>query len=112
MRTSRKAAIKQLTQIERRQARIHRIRQNLDGRHSIKDSDIAVSPDVRYHVGSTQNHPENIPLFLQKHAGDPAIKVSHFIAASQLQISHTQVQTEFCPSLESTSSSTHQKDKS
>jgi hypothetical protein len=78
-RTSRKAAIKQLTQIERRQERIRRIRLRLRtqaGETSTGGSDAATSPSARYHLGRTQNYPENIPLFLQKHAGDPAIKVA------------------------------------
>jgi hypothetical protein len=33
-------------------------------------------PDGHHVVGKSQNFPENIPLFLQKNAGDPAIKVT------------------------------------
>ena len=65
-------------QIERRQNRIRRIRRQLQtqaGQSQTRDFDAATSPSARYHLGSTQNHPENIPLFLQKHEGDPAIKV-------------------------------------
>ena len=32
-------------------------------------------PDVHHIIGKSQNHPENISLFLQKYTGDPAIKV-------------------------------------
>jgi hypothetical protein len=66
-----------MTQIERRQARIRHIRRVHQAGNVLDTGyDVASSPDVRYHVGGTQNHPIQIPLFLQKHAGDPAIKVS------------------------------------
>jgi hypothetical protein len=32
-------------------------------------------PDVHHVIGKSQNHPQIISLFLQKCAGDPAIKV-------------------------------------
>lgn len=66
-----------MAQIERRQARIRRIRQRQQARDSIAaDSDAATSLSLSYHLGSNQNHPEHIPLFLQRHAGDPAIEVN------------------------------------
>jgi hypothetical protein len=64
-----------LAQIERRQVRIRRIRD----RHkaaNLPDSEIPPSmPNVHHVIGKSQNQPENIPMFLQKHAGDPAIAV-------------------------------------
>jgi hypothetical protein len=67
-----------MVQIERRQARIRRIRRERQqaGNPLTIDSDVAFSPTSRYQLGSNQNYPEQIPLFLQRHAGDPAIKVS------------------------------------
>jgi hypothetical protein len=40
-------------------------------------SDERITPciDDHYEVGKTQNHPENILLFLQQNANDPAIQV-------------------------------------
>jgi hypothetical protein len=69
-----------MAQIERRQARIRRIRQDHQqaGEVLTTVSDAANSPGVRYQLGSTQNYPEQISLFLQRHAGDPAIKVSPY----------------------------------
>ena len=32
-------------------------------------------PEAHHVIGKSQNFPEKIPLFLEKHAGDPAIKV-------------------------------------
>lgn len=84
-RTSRKGFLKQMTQIERRQARIRRIREhqkmNGDTSTSIK-TDIATSPNSRYHVGNSQNEPEHIVAFVQKNSGDPAIKVTCFLSVN------------------------------
>jgi hypothetical protein len=40
------------------------------------EEEVATSPEAHFHVGKSQNSPQNIPLFLQRHARDPAIKVS------------------------------------
>lgn len=75
-----------MTQIERRQTRIRRIRSHLE--HSRADGcreDLSLEPDtqvpvcdpeVRYHIGKTQNSPEHLLSFVQKNEKDPAIKVS------------------------------------
>lgn len=88
LRTSKKAFLRQITQIERRQARIRRIRSHLNHDRDTKsdeESDVArlseaetpwVDPAVRYHIGKTQNNPEHITSFIQKNERDPAIKVS------------------------------------
>ncbi|KAH7904506.1 hypothetical protein BJ138DRAFT_1019068 [Hygrophoropsis aurantiaca] len=80
-RTSRKDYVKQMTQIERRQARIRRIRAKLgampsstgksQGTLHIDTPNIA---DVHHIIGISQNLPCDIPLFLRKYFGDPAIK--------------------------------------
>jgi hypothetical protein len=76
-----------LTQIERREARIRRIRSQLNQRTSPtqlgslnNDELVALSEQsyAQYHVGKSQNEPVALPLFLQKNVGDPAIKVSNF----------------------------------
>ena len=68
-----------MAQIERRQARIRRIRRDRqqvgNAVSTLTESAASISPDIRYQLGSNQNYPEQIPLFLQRHAGDPAIKV-------------------------------------
>lgn len=75
MRTSRKDYVKQLAQIERRQARLRRIhaRRSQPGKPPCEE--VPTTPEARYVIGKTQNQPENISLFLQKYAGDPAVKV-------------------------------------
>jgi len=70
---SRKHFVKQLTRLERRQARIRAIRAQT-GRPQNEETE--VKPEVHHTIGVSQNHPVNVPLFLQKSAGDPAIKVS------------------------------------
>lgn len=87
MRTSRKGITRQMTQIERRQARIRRIRSYLEQTHAQAvehhdDSDLEpdaqtsmFEPKARYHIGKSQNNPEHIIPFVQKNERDPAIKV-------------------------------------
>ncbi|KAI0054779.1 hypothetical protein BV25DRAFT_1816540 [Artomyces pyxidatus] len=73
-RTSRKGFLKQLTEIERREARLRHIAavnaQTANQRHE------EVTPDFRthYNVGTTQNYPVNIPFLIQRNPGDPALK--------------------------------------
>lgn len=90
-RTSRKGFLKQMTQIERRQARIHRIRKRLESKGELGNStvqaDIATSPDARYHLGKTQNQPVQIMSFMYQNSGDPAVKVIH-LSESRVQESH------------------------
>lgn len=75
IRTSRKLFINQLAQIERRQARLRRIRARHFQAGKPPNEEIPTTPEARYVIGKTQDHPEKIPLFLQKYAGDPALKV-------------------------------------
>jgi len=64
-----------MTQIERRQNHIHRIRAQHPKDGKTAQEDVPNMPEVHHIIGKSQNHPENIPLFLQKYAGDPAVKV-------------------------------------
>ena len=63
---------KQLAQIERRHARIRCIQQKFPDRRMTNED--MTSVDDRYEIGSTEKFPEYIPQFLNKNAGDPAIK--------------------------------------
>lgn len=78
-RTSRKDFEKQLGCIERRQARIRRIRQKLD--QSNKNCEVLMhekgpqSWTSEYHIGKTQNHPLDLGTFIQEAHTDPAVKV-------------------------------------
>lgn len=78
-RTSRKGFLKQMTRIERRQARIRRIRERLNTNRNASAETVmgtlSSSPDARYHIGKTQNQPEHIIAFVQRHTEDPAVKV-------------------------------------
>ena len=69
-----------MTEIERRQARIRKIRaQNSPApgtQRALIDLDVALaSPEAHHAIGKTENTPEDVGLFVQKHAGDPAFKV-------------------------------------
>ena len=65
-----------MAQIERRQARLRRIRRKLPS-HVLKQREIVTkSPHEHHHIGHSQNNYEHVGTFLQKHTGDPAIQVS------------------------------------
>lgn len=70
-----------MTQIERRQARIRRIRKKLatNGETLPLEPNIATSPSARYHVGATQNQPVHIMTFVYTNSHDPAVKVRELL---------------------------------
>lgn len=77
-RTSKKHFVKQLSRIERRQARIRRIRDRYLGASkaiSSVESNTTISPEAHHHIGKSQNEYEPIGAFLLKNAEDPAIEV-------------------------------------
>jgi hypothetical protein len=71
--------LKQLTKIECHQARIRQIHSQINAKkHSGKvqtEVEFATSSKSHFHIGKSQNESEILPVFLQKNAGDPAIKV-------------------------------------
>ena len=75
LRTSKKHYAKQLTQIERRQARIHRIREKLNKSKTITSEEVVSDRHERYNIGKSQNYPVCISQFIQSRSGDPAVKV-------------------------------------
>ena len=74
-RTSRKAYIKQLAAIERRQTHLRRIRERLAKAGNLASESVPKDMDASYQIGKSQNHPVAIAQFLHKHDGDPAVKV-------------------------------------
>jgi hypothetical protein len=66
-----------MTQIERCQAHIRRIRAEFQKTGNTMDENIAMSPEAHHVIGVSQNFPQNIPIFLQKNGSDPAVKVIH-----------------------------------
>jgi hypothetical protein len=82
-RTSRKEFVKQLTHIERCQSCIRRIRECNEIPDLADDEpELISSPEAHHSMGKSQNNPWNISLFLQRNAGDPAIKVRNFLGES------------------------------
>lgn len=102
-RTNSKAFIKQIANIERRQTHIRRLKKKhhaqirqfersayIKKNGAILSSEpksfsvavddnseaIAHSPEYHYSVGKSEYLPENIPLFLQAHTCDPAVRVT------------------------------------
>ena len=82
IRTSRKNFEKQLSQIERRQARIRRIRQKIDRMRSIglRPDKRPDSSAIRYHIGKSQNNPIILGSFLRENKSDPALQVVSFVS--------------------------------
>src|ERR1700733_13239137 len=97
-RTSRKHFVRQLTQIERRQARIRRIRAHYQQAGRPASEEVASTTEPHHVIGNSQNYPENIPNFLQKYAGDPAVKVNQLSMGSYLCLT---VYQDFVPKLRS-----------
>ena len=94
LRTNRKNFEKQLGNIEQRQARIRRIRTNLNENSKAEETEKTEQlektekteealmhekgpelADVSYHIGKTQNYPIDLGPFSQKANNDPAVKV-------------------------------------
>lgn len=79
LRTSRKDFEKQLGNIERRQARIRRIRQKLSSKTEstfVREKGPESSASA-YHIGKTQNHPLDLGVLSRDNCHDPAVKVLH-----------------------------------
>jgi hypothetical protein len=68
--------VKQLTQIERRQARIRRIRDKIFHRPHVEISELATRPEAHHYIGLTQKYHTHIGSYLRSHQGDSAIIVS------------------------------------
>jgi hypothetical protein len=76
--------VEQLTRIERRQARIRRIGDNMVHRPHTEIAELARSPHVHHHIGATQKFPIHIGSYLISHAGDPAIQVNPIFICKHL----------------------------
>jgi hypothetical protein len=73
-RTDKKLYIKQLAQIERREAHLRRIRARLPENRTWSEA-VASTPKEHHHIGASQNNYEHIGTFLHNHADDPAVQV-------------------------------------
>ncbi|OBZ80056.1 hypothetical protein A0H81_00427 [Grifola frondosa] len=77
LRTNGRLIRKQLTKIETRQRNIRKMREKLSPQEALHPpdmEDVPSDPRMQYNMGKSENSPVNVPSFLQKHAGDPAIK--------------------------------------
>ena len=72
--TSRKGYICQLARIERRQARIRRIREASKAT-TVPTEAVPDVPEERYNIGKSQHLPINLNSFVQKNMDDPAMTV-------------------------------------
>ena len=68
--------MKQLSQIERREARLRRIQSKLhNNQPPVRRESVAKTLKEHHHIALSQNFYEHIGTFLQKNVGDPAIQV-------------------------------------
>jgi DNA repair ATPase RecN len=67
--------IKQLTQIERRQIRLQRLKRKYSLSPNFTKDQVEKSAEEHHHIGKSESHYEDIGSFLRLHAGDPAAKV-------------------------------------
>lgn len=78
-RTDRKDFIRQLTQIERRQACLCQIKQQTSKiklpTNPHQPREMAASPEQHHHIGKNENMYEELGGFLRKHQNDPAVTV-------------------------------------
>ena len=80
LRTDRKDFVGQLTQIERREARIRRISVQNFGRDEVHDrtEKVSTDPGVHYCIGKSERFFDHLGTFVRQHNGDPAIKVAEY----------------------------------
>lgn len=64
-----------MAQIERRQARIRRIRARNFANGNPERETVAVIPEVHHSIGKSESQPQHIGLFASKNSGDPAVQV-------------------------------------
>ncbi|KAG2088019.1 uncharacterized protein F5147DRAFT_781150 [Suillus discolor] len=73
--TDKRAFVHQLTQIERREARLHRIKQKQPQRGPrIEAHKMASDPQLHHHIGQGKKMYDDLGQYLHDHAGDPAMK--------------------------------------
>ena len=67
--------IKQLTQIERRQIRLRRLKRKYSLPSNSTTDKVEKSATEHYNIGKCESLYEDIGTFLRLHVGDPAVKV-------------------------------------
>jgi hypothetical protein len=67
-----------MTQIERREARIRRIRARnfAEGERITSHEQVAIDPNVHHCIGKSEDSYDHIGLYVMERNGDPAVKVS------------------------------------
>lgn len=78
-RTSRKFFVGQLTNIDRRETRLRRIRGRLSRSLETQQDPTSRAAEEHHHIGTSEASYEHIGTFLRSGAGDPALKVKTFL---------------------------------
>lgn len=93
-RTDKKSFVKQLAQIDRREARLRRINAKLpSSRRShrsrwLKAAQKPIRPQIHHHIGRFESNHEHIGTFLRQRSGDPAVQVRAQIVLRHLARPH------------------------
>jgi hypothetical protein len=79
-RTDRKAFVRQLTQIERRQTHLRRIKQRQQQQQQQQApreelNETATDPQLHHYIGQSEKIYDEFGYYLRSHAKDPAMKV-------------------------------------
>ncbi|KIK34655.1 hypothetical protein CY34DRAFT_97579 [Suillus luteus UH-Slu-Lm8-n1] len=74
-RTDRRTFVRQLTQIERRQARLRRIKQQQQQPASrVELQEMATDPKLQHHIGQSERIYDDFGQYLRNHKGDPTMQ--------------------------------------
>ena len=78
-RTDRRAFVHQLTQIERREAHLRRIKQwQLQRGPHVEAHEMASDPQLHHHIGQGEKMYDELGQYLCDHVGDPTMRVNNF----------------------------------
>ena len=70
--------VKQLAQIECREAQLHQIREKHHRQNRVPGEKAEKTPLEHHHIGLSRNQHERIGTFLRKNSGGPAVKAGSF----------------------------------
>jgi hypothetical protein len=97
--TNCKKFISQIAKLKHRQHRLRYLRERLEKPGATEANETAYMPDAHHLIVKSQNDSEHIGLFVQKHAGDPAVKGSHFSGLKTNDAFDQYIPEDFVPKL-------------
>ncbi|KAG2053011.1 hypothetical protein BDR06DRAFT_491243 [Suillus hirtellus] len=102
-RTDKRAFVHQLTQIERREARLRRIKQRQSQQGpSVEAHEMANNPQLHHHIGQGEKTYDDFGQYLRDHARDPTIRdflprlKEHILTRLEPEITESPAETSAC----------------